>query len=213
MRLLGVNSGGLRLKLMTFKKVLNDLKPSIFFTQETKFKDVGKIKLENYVIFELVRESRDGGGGLALGCVTDLNPVWMREGDDLVEALSISISIKSMSIRCCVAYGCQENDSSERKEAFWRYLDEDVLQASSSGSGFILQFDGNLWAGCDIIPGDPRPQNRNGKLFKEFLERNPHLSVVNALPQCEGLITRSRFRDGKWEKSVLDFFVICDRGN
>ena len=66
-------------------------------------------------------------------------------------------------------------------------------------------------AGCDIIPGDPRHQNRNGKLFKEFLERNPHLSVVNALPQCEGLITRSRFRDEKWEKSVLDFFVICDR--
>ena len=211
LRLLGVNSGGLRLKLMTFKKVLCDLKPSIFFIEETKYKDVGKIKLENYMIFELVRQSRDGGGGLAIGCVKDLHPVWMREGDDLVEALSISISIKNMSIRCCVAYGCQENDLTERKEAFWRYLDEDVLMASNSGSGFILQFDGNLWAGCAIIPGDPRPQNRNGKLFEAFLDRNPHLSVVNALPQCEGLITRSRFRDGKWEKSVLDFFVICNR--
>lgn len=28
-------------------------------------------------------------------------------------------------------------------------------------SGFILQFDGNLWAGTEIIPGDPHKQNRN----------------------------------------------------
>ena len=170
LRLLGVNAGGLRPKIMTFKKVINELQPSIFFIEETKYKDVGKFKLENYVIFELVRESRDGGGGLALGCVKELQPVWLREGDDNVETLSINISIRSMNIRCCVAYGCQENDSVERKEAFWKYLDEDVLQAANSGSGFILHFDGNLWAGCDIIPGDPRPQNRNGKLFQEFLD-------------------------------------------
>ena len=211
LRLLGVNAGGLRPKLMTFQKVISDLQPAVFFIEETKYKDSGKFKLANYVIFELVRQSRDGGGWLSLGCVKDLQPVWLREGDDMVEALSISISLKTMSIRCCVAYGCQENDAVERKEAFWRYLEQDVLLASNSGSGFILHFDGNLWAGSDIIPGDPRPQNRNGKLFQEFLERNPHLSVVNALPECEGLITRSRYRNGKWEKSVLDFFVICNR--
>ena len=71
-----------------------------------------------------------------------------------------------------------------------------LYQAKMTGSGFILHFDGNLWAGSQIIPGDPRPQNKNGKLFQEFLERNPHLSVVNALPQCEGLITRSRMKNG-----------------
>ena len=36
--------------------------------EETKFKEVGKLKLENYVIFEKVRKSRDGGG-LAIGCI------------------------------------------------------------------------------------------------------------------------------------------------
>ena len=63
----------------------------------------------------------------------------------------------------------------------------------------------------DIIPGDPRPQNRNGKMFQSFLERHPHLTVVNSLPVCEGLITRSRIRGGKTEESVLDFFMICNR--
>ena len=116
-----------------------------------------------------------------------------------------------MEIRCCVAYGCQETEQIDKKENFWRYLDEEVLQSDLSGTGFILHFDGNLWAGNKIIPGDPRPQNRNGKMFQEFLERHPHLTVVNSFQICEGLITRSRVCDGKLEESVLDFFVVCSR--
>ena len=58
---MGINAAGLRPKLSTFKKVLNELKPSVFFIEETKFKDSGKWKIENYDIFELVRGSRDGG--------------------------------------------------------------------------------------------------------------------------------------------------------
>ena len=73
-----------------------------------------------------------------------------------------------------------------------------------------MHFDGNLWAGKDIIPGDPRPQNRNGKMFQEFLKRNSHLTVVNSLPLCDGLIIRRRRKDGVLEESILDFFVVCD---
>ena len=206
-----MNAAGLRAKLLTFKKVIHELKPSVFFLEETKFRDCGNWKLDNYIIYELVRESRDGGGGLALGVSKELHPAWVREGDDTVEALSVEISLKNMKIRCCVAYGCQENDLVERKEAFWKYLDEEVNFADESGAGFVMHFDGNLWAGEDLVPGDPRPQNRNGRLFKEFLNRHPHLSIVNALPVCEGLITHRRVRDGKLEESVLDFFVICSR--
>ena len=91
---MGVNSAGLRPKLFTFKKVLNELKPSAFFLQETKFKEAGKLKLDNYVIFEKVRNNRDGGG-LAFGCIPELSPVWVREGEeDLVEALSVNILVK-----------------------------------------------------------------------------------------------------------------------
>ena len=142
---------------MTFKKVLSELNPSVFLIEETKFKDIGKLKLQNYITFELVRQSRDGGGGLALGCAKELQPAWVREGDDQVEALSVDIFVKSMKIRCCVAYGCQETDLKERKDAFWNYLDIDVVEADNSESGFVLHFAGNLWAGEEIVPGDPRP--------------------------------------------------------
>ena len=195
---------------MTFKKVINELKPLVFLVEETKFKNCGKLKLDNFIIYELVRQNRDGGG-LALGVAKELNPAWVREGDDTVEALSVEISVKSMKIRCCASYGCQENELIERKEKFWNYLDEEVFFAEQSGAGFVLHFDGNLWAGKELVPGDPRQQNRNGKMFEEFLDRHPHLSIVNALPECEGLITRRRLRDGQWEESVLDFFVVCSK--
>ena len=109
MRFLGVNANGLKPRLITFKKVLSELKPSVFFVEESKFKDEGQLKIENYVIFEQTRETRDGGGGLALGCVKELNPVLVRKGGDEVEAMSVDIFVKSLTIRCCVGYRCQEN--------------------------------------------------------------------------------------------------------
>ena len=210
-RFLGVNANGLKPRFLTFKKVMKDLNPSVFFVEETKFQEEGELKLENFMIFELTRASRDGGGGLALGVVKELCPVLVRKGDDKVEAMSIDILVKNMRIRCCIAYGCQESSHVEKKDAFWTFIEEEAKSAWSAGSGFILHFDGNLWAGSTIIPGDPRPQNNNGKLFQQFLERNSNLNVVNALPICEGLITRNRLKNGIEERSVLDFFVVCSR--
>ena len=195
---------------MTFKKVLQDLKPSVFFIEETKLKDVGRIKLDNYILFEKPRKSRINGGGVAIGCIRELNPVWVKEGQNDVEALSVNIFVKNMTIRCCVAYGCQENEESDKKDAFWNYLDEEVIEAKESGAGLVIQFDGNLWAGNKIIPGDPRGQNKNGKLFEQFLTRNSHLTVINSLELCEGLITRRRYKNEKLEESILDFFVVCN---
>ena len=62
-----------------------------------------------------------------------------------------------------MAYGFQENENIEKKNNFWKYLDEEVLFAKNAGSGLIIQMDGNLWAGRQIIPNDPRQQNKNGK--------------------------------------------------
>ena len=210
LRFLGVNAAGLKSKLLTFKKVLTELKPSVFFIEESKYREEGKLKLNNFNIFELVRENKEGGG-LALGCIKELKPVLVRKGDDDIEAMSVNIFLKNMKIRCVVAYGPQENSLVEKKKSFWSYIEEEVIAAWDSDSGFIMHFDGNLWAGPDLVPGDPRPQNQNGKLFMEFLSRQPNLTVVNSLPICEGLVTRSRMKDDVEERSVLDFFLVCSR--
>ena len=210
LRFLGVNTAGLKSKLTSFKKVIEELKPSVIFAQETKYKEEGQLKLgDEYIVYEQVRKGEKGGGGLALCCLKELNPCLVSEGKDCVEAISVDIYLNNMKIRCCTAYGPQENENIEKKYAFWEHLDREVFEAENAGAGFVLQFDGNLWAGDRIVPKDPRPQNKNGKFLEQFLERNPRLTVVNSLPECQGLVTRSRLKDGVLEESVLDFFIVC----
>ena len=49
-------------------------------------------------------------------------------------------------------------------------MNEEVYFANPSAPGFNLHFYGNPWAGPNIVLGDQRSQNRNGKMFQNFLE-------------------------------------------
>ena len=192
MTIKGVNAAGISSKINSFKNVLSKLNPSVLFIQETKLRHQGKLKLENtsnYVIYELNRKDKNGGG-LAIGVMERLKPVWISEGDDNTEVLVFEIDVSGFKIRCVGGYGPHEYDLIEKKKAFLGRLTSEVEDAQENETGFILQMDGNLWAGSDVIKDDPNPCNANGKLFKEFLKRHPHLKVVNSLDLCEGLITR-----------------------
>ena len=124
--------------------------------------------------------------------------------------MTVEIWVEGFPVRLICAYGPQENDKKERKDSFWRYLNLETQKAATDGVGLIIQMDGNLWAGKEIIHGDPRDQNQNGKLFEQFLLQNPQLTVVNALPICDGSITRVRHTTERIEESILDFFIVCD---
>ena len=198
MTILGVNAAGISSKINSFKNVL-------------RLRLQGKLKLENtsnYVIYERNRKGKNGGG-LAIGVLERLKPVLISEGDDNTEVLVVEIDVSGFKIRCAGGYGPQEYDLIEKKKAFLGRLTSEVEDAQENETGFILQMDGNLWAGSDVIKDDPNPCNANGKLFKEFLKRHPHLKVVNSLDLCEGLITRQRTTKKKTETAVLDFFIVC----
>ena len=111
-----------------------------------------------------------------------------------------------MDIRVVTAYGPQENALKNQKDKFWEFIEEEVNNAEFEGNGLIIQMDGNLHAGSQLIKGDPNKQNQNGCLFCEFLERNDNLCVVNALDLCEGVITRKRKVENMTEEEILDFF-------
>ena len=48
------------------------------------------------------------------------------------------------------------------------------------GDGCIIAMDANFWLGKSYIKEDLPDQNDNGKLFQVFLERNPHLNILNS---------------------------------
>ena len=131
--------------------------------------------------------------------------------NNMIEAMTIQISVKEMKIRLVNAYAPQEYDENEKKIKFWRYLDEQVFAAQTDGSGLMVTMDGNAWLGHDFLKGDPHPQNKNGDLFKKFLDRNPEIRLMNLESFCEGLITRSRKVNDKMERSIIDFVLVCDK--
>ena len=209
----GVNAAGISSKLASFDDLLKTLCPSVWFMQETKMSQGGKIKTENsqkYEIFELVRETKSGGG-LAIGALQDVDPVLISEGDDNVEVLVIEICASGLEIRCICGYGPQENHSLERKRLFWSRLSTEIDEALVNEKAIILQMDGNLWAGPEIIKNDPHQCNANGQFLRDFLTMFPQLNVVNNLDLCEGIITRRRQTVKRLEESILDFYIVCEK--
>ena len=77
--------------------------------------------------------------------------------------------------------------------------------------GLIIQMDGNLHGGPELIRNDPNSQNQNGKLFQQFLERNQGLTVANNLNCCKGVITRQRLLETRTEKAILDFCLVNEK--
>ena len=140
-----------------------------------------------------------------------MNPILVSEAEDDIDAITININTKNISIACTSAYGPQTSALVETKTKFWKYLNHAAKDARNAGTGFILQGDLNATLGATIIPGDPNPQNENGRLFEQFLLQNK-LTVVNSLSLCKGVITRIRMLvSGKLETSSIDFYVVCER--
>ena len=96
---------------------------------------------------------------------------FINEGDDGTEVMSVLVVVGNVPIRVIVGYGVQENATKEKKDKFWEFIEKEVTDAESEEQGVILQMDGNLHAGEGLIKDDPNPQNTNGKLFVEFLQR------------------------------------------
>ena len=212
-KLYGINAAGIKCKTESFNDVLSSLKPQIWMIEETKLKTNEHIKCEALSEFQVFYLSRlkSQGGGIAVGIDKMFESTLISEGDDETEAISVLVIVGDLPIRVIVGYGPQENASKDKKEKFWGFIEKEVIQAEAEEQGIIIQMDGNLHAGEKIIKNDPNPQNLNGKLFMDFLQRNETLTVVNSLNICEGLITRQRLLKSRSEKAVLDFFITNEK--
>ena len=212
-RLLSYNITSLQSRLLSFSHVLNDLKPKVWSLQETHMRKAGKIKFPGsdcYQIYELIRSDK-GGGGLAVGVCKELQSVWVRQGEGEVETLTVMVSVSDLSVRVTNGYGPQEYSSKDTKEQFWQYLQDEVNISINEGVGCLIMLDANCWLGNKIIPGDPHCQNRNGKLFYDFLNNNGNLSLLNNQKFCQGKITRERKVENRMEYSIIDFMIACDK--
>ena len=205
----GVNPDGALSKLTTIRKAIRETGSAVWTMQETKVSKPGKLKFDGFITYEHTRCNQEGGG-ISLSALKDLNPAFVRDGGEDVEALTVNINLKQITISCNTGYGPQESAPYKKKESFWKYFEEECQRSKKEGHGFILQGDLNSWLGPDILPGDTKKQNQNGKLLVNFVESNK-LTIVNTLPICKGTKTWTRIRQGVTLSSTLDFFVVCER--
>ena len=204
-----MNPDGAKSKMTTIRKLIRESNATIITMQETKYSQSGQMKFDGFYTYENLRSNKEGGG-VALSARKELNPAFVCDGGSTVEAITVDIHLNTMALSVTSAYGPQNNSLESTKKAFWSYLTEQAQRAEASGKGFILQGDLNSWLGSDLLPGDEKPQNRNGKLFQAFLEENK-LICVNSLPLTKGLITRKRRYLDETRQSTIDFYVVCDK--
>ena len=70
--------------------------------------------------------------------------------------------------------------------------------------------DANAKLGKQVIPNDPNDQSKNGKRLQHIVEEND-LIIVNASSVCTGAITRYRKTKNSEERSILDYFIVCQK--
>ena len=81
MVILGANAAGVANKIDSVKRLISRFNPGVIFIQETKLRRKNKIKLDQYEVFEQIREKSEGGGILT-AVHQSLEPVFISEGDD-----------------------------------------------------------------------------------------------------------------------------------
>ena len=59
-------------------------------------------------------------------CKKNLDPVFVSDGGDDAEAVTINILVKNMAISITSAYGPQESAKSETKWLFWNHLNDEA---------------------------------------------------------------------------------------
>ena len=71
-----------------------------------------------------------------------------------------------------------------------------MLSAKDDNCMLILQLDANAKIGKQNLKNDPNDESPNGRLLLDIVERQ-HLTIVNTMELCKGVITRERITKSK----------------
>ena len=208
--ILGNNSAGLKAKLFSFENLVKLLNPAVFMVQETKLYRKGTIQLENFCIFEQLRETNEGGGLMTI-VHKNLQPALIPTKNTSkmsINVLVVEATVRKSRIRFINSYGVQESSSTEDKVDYYSTLEEEIQSTLDAGCMLCWETDANAKFGPDYIKGDPHEITNNGKLLLSLIQRY-NLVIVNGTEKCSGIITRMKRKGKNIEKSVIDFFIVC----
>ena len=202
------NAAGLKFKIQSLKNEINACNAAVFTIQESHFNKKGKLKIENFEIFEAIRKRNNGG--TIIGVHKALKPMLIEEYSDNFELLVVEVQIMNKEIRMITGYGPQETWAEEERLPFFQALEQEIIKAELQGKSIYIEMDSNSKLGPEMIPNDPHTQSPNGKVLAGIINRHGLIVGNGVGRKCEGLITRKRETVNSVEESVIDHVVFSE---
>ena len=114
------------------------------------------------------------------------------------------IVTKEMDLVVIGAYGLQESDNADDRNAFF---DELSIEVESSNNPPIIV--GDLNSKVEEKEGSIKGSSGNGKLLENLIEKYSY-KAVNFHPNCTGKWTRVQEKGEVTERSVIDYILVND---
>ena len=195
------NVRGLKSKLITTKRIIQEENPVIIALVETKMRDGEEIELPGY------RIARGEGGGVLLAYKETLSnilvstKIYDKNGCEMVWA---KIENSKVKMKIGVVYMPQESRTKlEVLKEIYNVIENEVKEAAEHGFSLLIVGDFNCKVG-NFIGGNTNEITKGGRLLTKMINRNK-MAMVNAQQDiCKGLWTRIE----GMQKSVIDY-VIC----
>ena len=162
MFILGSNSAGLMNKKESFQRNISLFEPAAYFIQESKVSKKNKIVVNDYAIFEHIRNNT-AGGGLLTAVHNSLNPISVSEEIEGEEILVVEATFGKNTVRLINGYGPQESDSEETRKAFYSRLDFEIKRAKLSGCLICIEMDSNAKLGNSV-----KKSKAKSKKYRQF---------------------------------------------
>ena len=142
---IGNNCASIHNKKESLFHIIDKYNPGVLTLQETKVRRNGTRKVENYTVFESIRNESLGGGLMTI-IHDSLSPICVSV-DDESEILVVEANIESHRVRIINAYGKQESDNEHTRKLFFNQLDTEIKSALVAGCLICLQLDANSKVG------------------------------------------------------------------
>ena len=159
-------------------------KINIVAITESKCSKEGLIKIPNFdTPYELIRQTRKGGGMLVATHQSLSNTCLIEKGNEDAEFITIQFN-DAYTWRLILGYGFQE-----KRTRFFIEIENQIEKCIADGIPFLWIGDCNGKLGSDIITDDINNLTPNGALIKDIVDRK-NLKVINGSTKCTGKWTR-----------------------
>ena len=201
------NAAGLTSSTKKFclKSEIRNANAAIFTIQETCLKKKGKITIQNYEIFEAIRNGEKKG--TMIGIHKTFKPVVISEYSEDIELLVVEMSVAGKEVRVISGVGPHENQTEPERLPFFLALEKEIIKAENEGKSIMIEIDSNSKLGLERIPNSKHEISPNGRLLSGIIDRHA-LIVINGSSKCSGVITRKRVTKDNIEESAIDLVMV-----